>query len=52
MDGQRENYTFHRVRRVEELNPRGTVTKSTVMEREVFFVNGRSRGWSNRTARL
>jgi hypothetical protein len=40
MDEVRENYTFHRIRRVEELDSKGAVKKTTVMEREIFFVNG------------
>jgi hypothetical protein len=41
MDEVRENYTFHRLRRVEEMDGKGVVKKITVMEREVFYVNGR-----------
>src|SRR5580704_6547148 len=41
MDEVRENYTFHRIRRVEELDGKGAVKKTTVQEREVFYVNGR-----------
>jgi hypothetical protein len=41
MDEVRENYTFHRIRRTEELDGKGTVKKTTVQEREVFYVNGR-----------
>jgi hypothetical protein len=41
MDEVRENYTFHRIRRVEELDGKGTVKKTSVQEREVFYVNGR-----------
>jgi hypothetical protein len=44
MDEVRENYTFHRIQRVEELDGKGTVRKTTSMEREVFFVNGRQIG--------
>jgi hypothetical protein len=40
MDELRENYTFHRVRKVQELDGMGAVRKVTVMEREIFFVNG------------
>ncbi len=36
----RENYTFHRIRRVEELDGKGTLKKITLREHEVFFVNG------------
>jgi len=41
MDEVRENYTFHRIRRVEELDGKGTVRKTMSTESEVFFVNGR-----------
>lgn len=41
IDEMRENYTFHRTRRVEELDGKGQVKKTTVEDREVFFVNGR-----------
>ena len=41
MDELRENYTFHRIRRVEELDGKGEVKKTTTVEREVFYVNGR-----------
>ncbi len=41
MDEVRENYTFHRIRRVDELDGKGVVKKTTTIEREVFFVNGR-----------
>jgi hypothetical protein len=44
MDEVRENYTFHRERRVEELDSKGNIKKTTVMEREVFFVNGHQVG--------
>ena len=40
----RENYTFHRILRVEELNGKGRVKKTSVREHEVFFVNGRQIG--------
>ena len=40
----RENYTFHRIVRLEELNGKGRVKKTTVREHEVFFVNGRQIG--------
>ena len=40
IDEMRENYTFHRTRRVEELDGKGHVKKTTVEEREIFFVNG------------
>lgn len=44
MDEVGENYTFHRIQRVEELDGKGTVKKTTSTEREVFFVNGRQIG--------
>ncbi len=44
MDAIRENYTFHRMRRVEEVDKNGAVQKTTTFEREVFFVNGRQIG--------
>ena len=44
MDEVRENYTFHRERRVEELDGRGAVKKTTSEELEVFFVNGHQIG--------
>ena len=40
IDEMRENYTFHRTRRVEELDSKGRVKKTTVEEREIFYVNG------------
>ncbi len=40
MDELRENYTYHRTVRTEELNGKGAVTKITTREDEVFFVNG------------
>lgn len=40
MDQVRENYTFHRLITTQELDPKGAVKKTTVEEREVFFVNG------------
>jgi hypothetical protein len=44
MDEVRENYTYHRIRRVEELDSKGAVKKTTVREREVFYVNGHQIG--------
>ena len=41
MDEIRENYTFHRIRQVDQLDGKGAVKKSTSVEREVFYVNGR-----------
>lgn len=41
MDEVRENYTFHRIRQVDELDGKGAVKKTTTVEREVFYVNGR-----------
>ena len=40
MDEIRENYTFHRIRRVEELDGKGVVKKTTEQEREIFHING------------
>jgi hypothetical protein len=40
MDAIRENYTFHRIRQTEEVDKKGSVTKTTTAEREIFFVNG------------
>ena len=59
MDQVRENYTFHRIRRVEDLDGKGTVKNTSVRESEVFFVNGRQiarlirarRGSDERTGR-
>lgn len=44
MDEVRENYTFHRMQRLEELDGKGAVKKISTTEREVFFVNGRQIG--------
>jgi hypothetical protein len=44
MDEIRENYTFHRIMTDEDLDDKGKITKTTSMEREVFFVNGRQIG--------
>ncbi len=41
IDELRENYTFHRIRRSEELDGKGEVKKVTTEEHEIFFVNGR-----------
>ena len=40
IDQIRENYTFHRIQRVEELDGKGEVKKTTTQEREIFYVNG------------
>lgn len=44
MDEVRENYTFHRIRQTDDLEKNGAVTKTTIVEREIFFVNGRRIG--------
>src|SRR5580698_5713638 len=44
LDEIRENYTFHRIRQVDDLDKNGAVTKSETIEREIFFVNGRQIG--------
>ena len=44
MDEVRENYTFHRIRRTEDLDKNGAILKTTTLERQVFFVNGRQIG--------
>lgn len=44
MDELRDNYTYHRIRRVEELDGKGAVKKTTIQEREVFYVNGHQIG--------
>jgi hypothetical protein len=44
MDEIRENYTFHRTMTEEDLDEKGTVVKTTITEREFFFVNGRGIG--------
>jgi hypothetical protein len=41
MDRVRENYTFHRLLKTQELNGKGEVQKTSETEHEVFFVNGR-----------
>jgi outer membrane lipoprotein-sorting protein len=40
MEDIRENYTFHRTVTEEDLDEKGSVVKTTVQEREIFFVNG------------
>ena len=42
MDAVRENYTYHRTRSVEELDSNGDVKKTSVQEREIFYINGHS----------
>jgi hypothetical protein len=44
LDQIRENYTYHRIRQVDDLDKNGAVTKTEIIEREVFFVNGRQIG--------
>ena len=44
MDAIRENHTFHRIQRTEDVDAKGSVKKTTTQEREVFFVNGRQIG--------
>jgi hypothetical protein len=44
MDDIRENYTFHRTITEEDLDEKGAAVKTTVTEREFFFVNGRGIG--------
>lgn len=44
MEDIRENYTFHRTITEEDLDEKGAVIKTTVTEREFFFVNGRGIG--------
>ena len=44
MDQIRENYTFHRIRQVDDVDQNGSVKKTTTEEREIFFVNGRQIG--------
>ena len=44
LDEIRENYTYHRIRQVDDLDKNGAVTKTEIIEREVFFVNGRQIG--------
>jgi hypothetical protein len=40
LDEIRENYTFHVIRRTDDLDKNGAVVKTTTIEREVFVVNG------------
>ena len=40
MDQVRENYTFHRIRTVEEFDGKGEIKKTRVQESDVFYVNG------------
>lgn len=40
LDEIRDDYTFHTVRKTDELDKNGIVVRSTSMEREVFFVHG------------
>jgi hypothetical protein len=44
MDEVRENFTFHRIRRTDDLDKNGAVIKTTTQEREIFFVNGHQIG--------
>jgi hypothetical protein len=44
LDQIRENYTYHRIRQVDDLDKNGAITKTETIEREVFFVNGRQIG--------
>jgi hypothetical protein len=41
LDAIRDNYTFHRLRRTEEVDASGRVTKTETVELEIFSVNGR-----------
>lgn len=41
LDAIRENYTFHMLRRTDQLDKNGSVVKTSSIEREVFFVHGR-----------
>ncbi len=41
LDDIRENYTFHVLRQTDQLDKNGVVVKTTSIEREIFFVNGR-----------
>lgn len=41
LDDTRDNYTFHVLRQTDQLDKNGVVVKTTSMEREVFFINGR-----------
>lgn len=40
LDAIRENYTFHRIRRTDEVDANGKVKSSNTIEREIFFANG------------
>ena len=40
LDQIREDYTFHTLRRIDELDKSGAVVKTSSIEREVFFVQG------------
>ena len=44
MDAVRENYTFHRIRQVDDVDQNATVIKTQTQEREIFFVNGHQIG--------
>ncbi len=44
MDEVRENYTYHRIRRIEDLDGSGEVKKTTLEEHEIFYVNGHQIG--------
>ncbi len=41
LDEIRDNYTFHVFRQTDQLDKDGKVIKSSSIEREVFFINGR-----------
>ncbi len=41
LDEVREDYTFHVIRRTDELDKNGAVVKTSSIEREVFFINRR-----------
>jgi outer membrane lipoprotein-sorting protein len=40
LDAIRENYTFHRIRRTDDVDANGKVKSSNSVEREIFFVHG------------
>jgi hypothetical protein len=40
LDAIRENYTFHRIRRTDDVDASGKVKSSNAIEREIFFVHG------------
>ena len=44
LDAIRENYTFHLIRRTDQLDKNGAILKTESVEREVFFANGRRVG--------